>query len=456
MLKFLIVDDEEDVIELFQIIVEGRFSCEFFTATDGNQAIEVLKANPEIDLIISDFYMEKGSGDIIYNFNKENENRRPFLFVTGKSIRELSSCNDFDQNSKYDYLMGKPIKELVFLSAIENMIKVVQGEKTVDLADIHSEEIGEFKSLSIDTLKNIDLGSAELFVKIGKDKFIKVKNESDNFSGEEVLKYRKKAGDKLFVKKDYFAKLSKHAVQNINQKIASAEGESEVKMVAAELLDHIYEGFDQFGISSAQIGLVNDTVEKCQEVLSEKKGFKSLMGKFSNDEGYMIAHSMMAMHISAMISNNMGISTDRHLEKFSYACMLHDLALSDPNLSEIMDKNSDKFKRLSKEERDDILGHPQKIATFVEKKPEIPQDLYYILLEHHEKPDGTGFPRGLNATRISPMGALFIISLKVADHLYHHQFKNLKNLVIDLKENYSHGNFKKPCEAFFQSFKQTD
>lgn len=458
MLNLLIVDDEEDVLELYKIIIEGKFSCNYFTAKNGEEAVEVLKKHPEIDYIIADYSMPGSNGSVVYNFNKENPKTdgsiRPFLFVTGKSIGELKELNDFNPASSHDFFLNKPIKELTFITTIKKMLS--GPENTAEMEENMAVEIGDYKSISIDALKNIDLVDAELFVKIGEEKFVKVKNESDIVTTNDLLKYRKNSGDKLFVKKSYFEELTTNALKTINQKISKAETEGEVKKVTADLLNHIYQGFDQFGITSEQIVLVNESVDKCQKVLAEKKGFKSLMAKFQRDQGYLVSHSMMAMHIATMISNNMGMSDQRHLEKLSYASLLHDISLTDPSLSEVFSKNTDEFKKLSKQNRDAILAHPQQIADFVEDKPELPQDVYYIVLEHHERPDGSGFPKGINSNRITQISALFIISLRVADHLYHHQFKNLKELVIDLKENYMTGSFKKPCEAFFKTFKQAD
>ncbi len=41
---------------------------------------------------------------------------------------------------------------------------------------------------------------------------------------------------------------------------------------------------------------------------------------------------------------------------------------------------------------------------------EIPPDVDLIILQHHERPDGTGFPRRADSGFISPLAAILIIA----------------------------------------------
>ncbi len=51
---------------------------------------------------------------------------------------------------------------------------------------------------------------------------------------------------------------------------------------------------------------------------------------------------------------------------------------------------------------------------------ELPPDTDLIILQHHERPDGSGFPRGLTHTRIGTLASLFIL----AEDLVHHSARN--------------------------------
>jgi response regulator RpfG family c-di-GMP phosphodiesterase len=81
-----------------------------------------------------------------------------------------------------------------------------------------------------------------------------------------------------------------------------------------------------------------------------------------------------------------------------------------------------------------------------------------MIREHHERPDGSGFPRGLGANSISLLGAIFIVSLKVSDFIYLRSDalspENYDNLRLELKsellQNYYHGQFRKVVDGFLK------
>jgi response regulator RpfG family c-di-GMP phosphodiesterase len=66
-----------------------------------------------------------------------------------------------------------------------------------------------------------------------------------------------------------------------------------------------------------------------------------------------------------------------------------------------------------------------------------------IISQHHELPEGNGFPNALHHTRIAPLSALFIVA---HDFLFYFERTKNANLVTFAKEQehrYTQGHFKK-------------
>ena len=55
----------------------------------------------------------------------------------------------------------------------------------------------------------------------------------------------------------------------------------------------------------------------------------------------------------------------------------------------------------------------------VDQYKKIPPDVDRLILEHHEMPNGDGFPRGLSGTQISPLSCAFILSGLLAKYILH-------------------------------------
>ena len=83
----------------------------------------------------------------------------------------------------------------------------------------------------------------------------------------------------------------------------------------------------------------------------------------------------------------------------------------------------------------------------------LPPDVDSIILEHHERPDGTGVPKQLTANQIKPLSSIFIFAHDIVDIIFSLEQQGespskeavIKNLNTKL---YNVSNFKKSYEAF--------
>ena len=81
-LFILIVDDEPDLRQLLTMHAES-IDLEPITANNGQEALEILKTQPPIDLILSDLMMPIMDGMSLLQEIRKNKFRLPFIFLTG-------------------------------------------------------------------------------------------------------------------------------------------------------------------------------------------------------------------------------------------------------------------------------------------------------------------------------------------------------------------------------------
>jgi response regulator RpfG family c-di-GMP phosphodiesterase len=101
---------------------------------------------------------------------------------------------------------------------------------------------------------------------------------------------------------------------------------------------------------------------------------------------------------------------------------------------------------LSPKEAQVVLEHPTAVATLLRRFPALPPYTTVILEQHHEQPDGSGFPRRLNARQIHPMAALFIMSHDLVDFLSESTLATISTFVQQKRDFYLAGKFKSPFE----------
>jgi HD-GYP domain-containing protein (c-di-GMP phosphodiesterase class II) len=103
---------------------------------------------------------------------------------------------------------------------------------------------------------------------------------------------------------------------------------------------------------------------------------------------YTVSHQQRVAQISCAVAQEMNLSEDR-IQQLRIAARLHDLGkVAIP--SELLARPG----KLSPIEFDLVKTHPQ-VAYNILKPINLPGDTAEIILQHHERLDGSGYPRGL-------------------------------------------------------------
>lgn len=131
-LKILIADDEEFLQEIYEMILETEYQCQFVRVANGDEAIASLKENPDFDLIISDYNMPGANGGKIYLFNKEHQNVPFFLFSAGE-LSDYPEFSDFKSTNNLNHFFSKPFNENTLLEATGLIQKKINQQDSSSL-----------------------------------------------------------------------------------------------------------------------------------------------------------------------------------------------------------------------------------------------------------------------------------------------------------------------------------
>lgn len=145
--KVLVVDDEQDIRTLLNIYLK-RLGYDVVEAVDGMEAVEAVRADNSIDLIVMDIMMPRLSGTGACEKIREFSSI-PVLFLTAKT-------KEPDQNEAYDVggddFLPKPFTQNEFnrkVNALIRRYKVYRGKDETDPKNI---TVG---NISIDSFKRI-------------------------------------------------------------------------------------------------------------------------------------------------------------------------------------------------------------------------------------------------------------------------------------------------------------
>lgn len=82
-MRILLVDDDKEIRFALAKVFQAKHKFTVIEASSGLEAIAQLSAQNDFTLIISDFQMNDGNGNIIVDFLKSEKVDVPFIFFSG-------------------------------------------------------------------------------------------------------------------------------------------------------------------------------------------------------------------------------------------------------------------------------------------------------------------------------------------------------------------------------------
>ena len=293
----------------------------------------------------------------------------------------------------------------------------------------------------------------DVYVRLSPRKIVKLITENDTFEPNDILKYEKRGITHLLIPSDklslfqelLISEVMKKASQKDLNDLTSIKG---MIVVSSNLDDYI----KSMGITPFAIKAVEKQRKETVKALEKNKNLADLLGAAMNGNIYLQEHGMLCSIIATEICKNMAWSSDKILQKMHFVSVLHDISLHEGRLAEIHNPKED---GVTEEEKKLVLAHPAESSRIVSEADDLPPDIDTMILQHHEKPDGTGFPGGLKALSISPLSCVFIIAEKIVKEIYGKTLnkEEIYAIINNFDESFNRGNFKKPFQAAKASFK---
>jgi len=115
-------------------------------------------------------------------------------------------------------------------------------------------------------------------------------------------------------------------------------------------------------------------------------------------------HSLLLMAVSTYLARCDGLNASE-VKSAGIAALFHDIGLLhiDPALLE-------PHHEMTPAERKHLYAHPLTAYLMLNEFPELPRSVSNAVLEHHERMDGSGYPRGLRGDKISRNGQILAIA----------------------------------------------
>ena len=134
--------------------------------------------------------------------------------------------------------------------------------------------------------------------------------------------------------------------------------------------------------------------QSCDQLQRTMEGtLHALTSALEARDSYTAGHQRRVTQLACAVAEEMGLSNDQ-IEGLRVASLIHDIGkMSIP--AEILSKSN----QLTETEYELIKGHPQAGYNIIEEIV-FPWPVAQIVLQHHERMNGSGYPQGLKGEKI--------------------------------------------------------
>lgn len=181
------------------------------------------------------------------------------------------------------------------------------------------------------------------------------------------------------------------------------------KEIKSEALEGIHSLADKFinndkGVQKSDIVSLGLTTQKLIDNLATNEDIFVNITDMKMYDDYTYHHSLSVAIMAIAIGLEMGF--DNHmLNEIGTAGLLHDIGkMSIP--IDIINKPA----KLTPEEFELVKQHPVFAAKHLGDRKIVSENIYYAILEHHERVDGTGYPYHLKGDSIHPYARILAVA----------------------------------------------
>ena len=392
-IRVLIVDDsEDDGLLLVRNLKNGGFSPSY-EQVDTAEAMSKALDNQTWDVILCDNSMPTFDASSALDLYKDKGLDLPFIIVSGTIADETAVAAM--KAGAHDYIMKGNLARLS--SAIDRELREAKNRQERRITEIQLRKSEEkYRTLFEDSsdaiylnnqegeLIDFNLSTLELF----------------GYSREEMLGINTKA---VFVNPDEYERLQdkiaqKGSVREFKAKLRKKDGtemECLITSTVRQTKDKSKLGYQGIVRDISELVSSREQIETTLNDLRKALGgtIEAMALTVETRDPYTAGHQRRVSNLARGIDTEMGVSKDK-IQGVRMAGVIHDIGkISVPG--EILSKPGN----ISQNEFGIIKEHPQ-VGYNILKTVDFPWPIAQIVLQHHERMDGSGYPNGISGENI--------------------------------------------------------
>ncbi len=220
-------------------------------------------------------------------------------------------------------------------------------------------------------------------------------NAGDPIDLEHIEAYHKKGLRLLYLlqqeQDNYFS-----VVKQMESMIAGSAHKFSAQETALVMLETINSTINEIvesgEVSEEAMESTNNVVSVCVDNLAIHNNALCQIIRMSGGRGFLHRHSIATSVFSILLAKASGIHSTKLLEKIATGAFLHDIGVAQLDFDPYADNE------LTSSQQDELTRHPFYSKEMIDAHKNISSDIKEIVLQHHERIDGSGHPNEIVQT----------------------------------------------------------
>jgi HD-GYP domain-containing protein (c-di-GMP phosphodiesterase class II) len=438
-MNILLFHPKKDSLEMIAFCLESQMGLQVRCAVNFQEAIDLFLEEGAVDLVITS---QQPETDKLFKFLLSTGAKIPVILIGTETNEKLDAFPEIQ-------VLG----QLKLADVPDRLLELIRTNFGKILNSTMSEEYCRIKT---ELLVRVVPLRGDIYIRLSNVKFVKLFRAGAKFTGDDLERFLiKRKVAFLYIKKSESNEFVQKFREDIAEMLASATaGDPEVLNTVAEVQDLIQELSQRIGFNAEVQEIAKSNIQLAVKAIgASPKLSKILSGSKMSSKNYISSHSVLLSNIACSIATLMEWPSSTTFQKLVLAALFHDFVFQDVELAKIgtLKQLEEKKDSLSAEDVALVKTHPIKCAEIIKTVNEIPGDVDVIVAQHHERPDGSGFPKGIRANHISPLSAVFIISHDILNQILAQGDKfDLKAFLKNSEVEYANGPFRKTWKVLVQ------
>lgn len=452
-MKVLIITDNIEQGTHLQNLFRANFpKIKTIVSENSEKAVDDILMDDELYLftIIDCAHRGEEPTDIYQTVRELRENSAIVMLGPKALIQSRAPANFYDQHDANSALIS-PIDAIEFRKVVTGILLFVEKEQ-IEEATFEAPK-KNFLQVKIRNFFYFNKFSYDVFFEVSDNRFLKIIHKDEKYAPDLILKYARKRAKYLYLEKeDHLKYLETSAALAV--KAFTEPHMSDDQRIAHQIrgISIILEHIRTIGVSEIVITLTNELIQSASRMFEKYKDLQQILNQFKDDDKDVPVQALMTLYVCEAIVHELGWKADITRGKLGLASVIHDVFVFDEDLLKIRSIKDPHLKDFDPRTVDEFKLHPKKSGDFAAQFNGY-SDVDFIVREHHERPDGKGFPAGSNSTQLTALSCLFILANNFVLEISGRGIskKSIATVLAEFGEDYQMGNFRDPLKALVKA-----